>query len=65
MFYQMYNYYHLKKNALTEETIKWIIDAGNWCVNFANSTGNEEIIDNTISSVNYLFEQLEKLKKEG
>lgn len=64
MFYQMYNYYHLEKNALTEETIKWIIDAGNWCVSYANSTGKEEIIENTISSVNYLFEQLEKLKKE-
>ncbi len=64
MLYQMFNYYHIQKDSLTEETVKWILDTGKWCVDYANSTGIEEIIDSTISSVNFLFEQIEKSSHE-
>lgn len=58
LYFQIYNLYCLSDKKPSEELRRWVQDAGNWCVNFAESLQLPEVGDTVRNSMKELFEEI-------
>lgn len=58
LYFQIFNFYFLSGKRPSLELRKWIEDAGNWCVKFADDLNIPEIGNPIRDSIQGLFEEL-------
>ena len=60
MYFQIFNFYYLAKKNPSAELRKWIENAGNWCIGFAESLNLPAVTETVSSSIQELFDEINK-----
>lgn len=58
LYFQIYNLYYLAEKKPSADLRKWIENAGNWCISFAEGMNIPEVAETVSSSIQELFDEI-------
>lgn len=60
MYFQIFSLYYMAEKKPSEKLRKWIEDAGNWCISYAESLGMPAVTETVSDSIQELFDEINK-----
>ena len=58
MYFQIFSLYYIAEKKPSEKLRKWIEDAGNWCISFAESLNIPSVTEAVSGSIQELFDEI-------
>lgn len=62
LYFQIYNLYFMSEKHPSVQLKKWIENAGNWCIRFANDFNIPEIANTVSDSIQELFDEINAIQ---